>query len=91
MQLKYNIEEGFIVLFSVVIDGYSSIQIVKDLLDKIWMSNRWNSRFYCSVKDRCRKHVVEVRSLNKKDELSRAEFIRQISMRTPKTKKITIS
>jgi len=91
MKLKYRIEEGFIVLFAVVIAGYNSKQVLQDMLDKVWLANRWGTRFYCGITERCRKFVVEVHAVNKKDELSKNEFIRQLKMRCPTTKNIIIS
>jgi|WetSurMetagenome_2_1015567.scaffolds.fasta_scaffold544008_1 hypothetical protein len=91
MQLKYRIEDGLVVLFSVVIAGYSSKQVLQDLLDKVWLANRWHTRFYCGITERCRKFVIEVHALNKKDELSKSEFVRQFKMRCPTTKNIIIS
>jgi hypothetical protein len=91
MALKYRIEEGLVVLFSILISGYNSKQVLQDLLDRVWLANRWQTRFYCGITERCRKFVIEVHSFNKKDELSKAEFIRQLKMRCPTTKNIVIS
>lgn len=90
MRLKYRIEDGLVVLFCVVISGYSSRQVLQGLLDKVWLANRWQGRFYAGISERCRKFVVEVHSLNKKDDLSKSEFVRQIKMRLPKEKTVVI-
>jgi hypothetical protein len=91
MQLKYRIEEGLVVLFSVVVAGYNNKQVVRDVLDKVWLSNRWQSRFYCGISDRCGKFVIEVHAFNKKDELSRSDFIKQLKRWCTTTKTIIIS
>lgn len=91
MRLKYRIEEGVIVLFSVIIMGYASKQVLQFMLDKIWLANRWQGRFYAGIRENGRGFTVEINSFNKKDDLTKSDFIRQVKAHAPKNKLITVS
>jgi hypothetical protein len=91
MRLKQNIEEGIVLLFIVEVFGYNSKVVLSDLLNKMWLSNRWMNRFYFSVSERCHKFVINVSTLNRKEDMNKVEFVKQFKARIPKDKKIVIS
>ena len=86
MRLKTNVEDGVIMLFSVTISGYTQA-VLKDLLQRLWLKNRYTSRFYFAVKQRCYSFVVDVTTFNRKETLYKEEFIRLIKGVVPKEKK----
>jgi hypothetical protein len=89
MRLKTNIEDGVILLFNVVVFGYSK-PVLEGVLSKMWLDKRWKGRFYFSVKDRCHKYVVDLATFNRKECLYKHDFIKMLKLQIPKGKKITI-
>jgi hypothetical protein len=89
MRLKTNVEGGVILLFNVVIFGYSKLALAA-MIEKIWLNHRWAGRFYFSINERCYKHVINVTTLNRKEILSKEDFVRLVKGAVPKGKKYTI-
>lgn len=80
--IKFDMEDGVIVLFSVFISGLTKIGI-EHVLKTVWSRNRLQGRFYYNIVARYEKFVVEVVVFNKKQMLSKALCVSQIKKYLP--------
>jgi len=81
-------EETLIDCFSIRVIGYFSREIVQNLLEKLWLKNRWTGRFYFAIQPKgIATFVVAMTKFKEKDDLDKASFVKELKSLLPVAKR----
>ena len=87
-------EEQLIDLFDIKVTGYHSKDILRHILEKIWMKNLWSGKFYFTIQAKgIAIFLVAVTKFNPKDELTKSSFLGHLRSQLPlkKNKRVLVA